>query len=244
MNEFVKLFHQWQREGNSSHHHALDSIPYRASSLHSPCSGSEQLLRKGSSAAQLNLESVFLCEEFQRIQPKKLQMIGNFPVKNRAFPHIFPHLAGSQNDFPAVVQERSQPFKQSVDSRDMRENVDQRDDVETPGRRKVLNRYVKHLAVCNSPSLRRALPIQCNSRSVQVGPHRQPFQQVTAPAANVEDRRSLHTLLLDQFEIVAVEIDLIFIMFRRLKKLEILIRLRRHNLMLSVNILRIRINEE
>src|SRR2546426_318644 len=83
---------------------------------HSPCSGSEQLLRKSGSAAQLNLESVFLCEEFQRIQPKKLQMIGNFPIKNRAFSHIFPHLAGSQNDFPVVVQERSQPFKQSVDS--------------------------------------------------------------------------------------------------------------------------------
>jgi hypothetical protein len=51
---------------------------------------------KGSSAAQLDLESVFSGKEFQRIQPKKLQMIGNFPVKNRAFPHIVSHLTGSK----------------------------------------------------------------------------------------------------------------------------------------------------
>src|SRR6266581_8182082 len=76
VNKVVALHHQWQREGSSSHD-ALDSIADYASSLHSPCSGSEQLLRKGSSAAQLNLESVFLCKEFQGIQPKKLQMIGN-----------------------------------------------------------------------------------------------------------------------------------------------------------------------
>src|SRR6266478_5206567 len=110
VNEAVAPLHQWQRKGSSSHD-ALDSIADRASPLHSPCSGSEQLLRKDSSAAQLNLESVFLCKEFQRIQPKKLQMIGNFPVKNRAFPHILSHLTSSQDDFPVVIEKQSQLLK-------------------------------------------------------------------------------------------------------------------------------------
>lgn len=131
-------------------------------------------------------ETVLLTSEFQGMQAEEVQIVGDSPV------HLIPaadmrgHFTGADQDFAARGQDGAEGSKQPAKGGNVREDVDEGNNVETFSCAKLLERDFEDFAAGHAPGKGRGTGVKLDPRPAARTIVREELEKATRAAANVE----------------------------------------------------------